>query len=246
MTGYSHGQAGIAQALLRLYDVTRDGRFRDAALGAIGVENEWFRADESNWQDMRSPDDPNPNCQWCHGATGIGLSGCRSTISFPSKVPTGRRSRQITNSRWPRQSISRAASGSSLLWRHGPARPAARSRAVSRQTGTGRARQTAHGRADGRGAGTRFISIFNRRGPGQSGLLHRRVRHWLPSATHGVSRSPSFDPHVGLTCPRILAASTRPASDQVNCLTASVRKYPSTAISSSNVPCSTMRPRSIT
>ncbi|HEX6087559.1 MAG TPA: type 2 lanthipeptide synthetase LanM family protein [Thermoanaerobaculia bacterium] len=82
LAGLSHGAAGIALALLRLYGRTGDVRFRDAALQGIEYERSLFDAAEENWPDLRV--DPNGvdageegehfMLAWCHGAPGIGLA----------------------------------------------------------------------------------------------------------------------------------------------------------------------------
>ena len=76
LTGFSHGAAGIAYALLRLYEVTDDLSYRDAALEGIDYERSVFSPSQANWPDLRNfnPDKkPAFPIQWCHGAAGIGL-----------------------------------------------------------------------------------------------------------------------------------------------------------------------------
>jgi type 2 lantibiotic biosynthesis protein LanM len=74
LTGYSHGAAGIAHALLRLAAASGQARFRDAALEAIDYERSVFDPIQGGWPDFRTPQAA-PPClaQWCHGAAGIGL-----------------------------------------------------------------------------------------------------------------------------------------------------------------------------
>jgi type 2 lantibiotic biosynthesis protein LanM len=77
LTGFSHGAAGIALALLRLYRATGDTEFRDAAQEALGYERRAFIPEAGNWPDLRSSAAPlatSAPCQWCHGAAGIGLA----------------------------------------------------------------------------------------------------------------------------------------------------------------------------
>ena len=76
LTGFSHGAAGIAYALLRLSRATQDARFRDAAKEAIAYEDELILPAEGNWPDLRSinADRVASMCTWCHGACGIGLA----------------------------------------------------------------------------------------------------------------------------------------------------------------------------
>ncbi len=86
LTGFSHGAAGIAWALLELAAVTGEERFRKAALDAIAYERSLFRPEVSNWPDLRdfaATIQGNNNNQhtcmtaWCHGAPGIGLARLR-------------------------------------------------------------------------------------------------------------------------------------------------------------------------
>jgi type 2 lantibiotic biosynthesis protein LanM len=89
LTGFSHGAAGVAWALLRLAAATGDERFAGAARGGIAFERSLYRPEHRNWADLRE----NPRsvaaepaardslhqserlmCAWCHGAPGIGLS----------------------------------------------------------------------------------------------------------------------------------------------------------------------------
>ena len=77
LTGFSHGAAGIAYALLKLYEATGKSSFREAALEAEAYETSVFLPEVSNWPDFRQP----PTGQgyvhqtaWCHGAPGIALS----------------------------------------------------------------------------------------------------------------------------------------------------------------------------
>jgi lantibiotic modifying enzyme len=80
LAGISHGAAGIALALLRLFDRTGDARFRDAALGAVAFERSLFAEAEQNWPDLRlgaqGADGSAGHFMWawCHGAPGIGLA----------------------------------------------------------------------------------------------------------------------------------------------------------------------------
>jgi len=79
LTGFSHGAAGIAYALLRLYAVTQEQSFREAAEEAIAYERSVFSAQASNWPDFRfssmtGDDQPTFANSWCHGASGIGLA----------------------------------------------------------------------------------------------------------------------------------------------------------------------------
>jgi type 2 lantibiotic biosynthesis protein LanM len=85
LTGFSHGAAGIAWALLELFAATSDTRFRDAAERGFAYERQWFSPEQENWPDFRSiaapaggSDAPGYALAWCHGAPGIGLSRLRA------------------------------------------------------------------------------------------------------------------------------------------------------------------------
>ena len=77
LTGFSHGAAGIAYALLRLYQVTGEAAFLKAAHEAISYERSVFIPEMGNWPDFRSTvleKGFTCMCSWCHGAPGIGLA----------------------------------------------------------------------------------------------------------------------------------------------------------------------------
>jgi type 2 lantibiotic biosynthesis protein LanM len=77
LTGFSHGAAGIAYALLRLYKASGEIAFLEAAEEAIAYERSVFIPEQENWPDFRQSfpkDKPVCMCSWCHGATGIGLA----------------------------------------------------------------------------------------------------------------------------------------------------------------------------
>lgn len=87
LTGFSHGAAGIAWALLELSSLTSEKRFKTAALAAIEYERSLFCAEMGNWPDLRDFTDTvladndkqliSKTTAWCHGATGIGLARLR-------------------------------------------------------------------------------------------------------------------------------------------------------------------------
>lgn len=80
LTGFSHGAAGIAYSLLRLYSYTNMSEFLDAADEAIAYESSVFSAECNNWPDFRGKDGEAMGSaqrfghSWCHGAPGIGLA----------------------------------------------------------------------------------------------------------------------------------------------------------------------------
>ncbi len=75
-TGMSHGAAGIALALARLYSVTKDEKYLKAVNEAILFED--TLRDKNNWYSYKDPISQklmNPKrFSWCHGAPGIGLA----------------------------------------------------------------------------------------------------------------------------------------------------------------------------
>jgi type 2 lantibiotic biosynthesis protein LanM len=78
LTGFSHGAAGIAWALLKLATVTGEERFRTTALAALEYERSLFSPESGNWPDLRDPEASGVAgasfaMAWCHGAPGIGL-----------------------------------------------------------------------------------------------------------------------------------------------------------------------------
>lgn len=83
LTGYSHGAAGIAVALLELSARTNDGKYREAAEAGFAYERRLYSPQHQNWPDLRSFSSPNPqqpgySLAWCHGAPGIALSRIRA------------------------------------------------------------------------------------------------------------------------------------------------------------------------
>jgi type 2 lantibiotic biosynthesis protein LanM len=79
LTGFSHGAAGIAYALLQLYKITDDAEFYEAALEATCFEGRAFVPEQNNWPDYRLSatklaQGPMFCMAWCHGAPGIGLA----------------------------------------------------------------------------------------------------------------------------------------------------------------------------
>jgi type 2 lantibiotic biosynthesis protein LanM len=79
LTGFSHGAAGIAWALIKLSAWSGDARFRESAQSAIAYERSTFVEREANWPDYRPPSeedrlDSRFMVAWCHGAPGIGLA----------------------------------------------------------------------------------------------------------------------------------------------------------------------------
>jgi len=86
LTGFAHGAAGIACALMELFQATRDPRYRQTAELGFAYEQRWFAAGARNWPDLRGypsrgvrPSDELPcGSMWCHGAPGVALSRLRA------------------------------------------------------------------------------------------------------------------------------------------------------------------------
>jgi type 2 lantibiotic biosynthesis protein LanM len=77
LTGFSHGAAGIAYALARLFEVTQKEEFLIAALESNAYEANVFIPEQNNWPDFRyPPTEKGYSCwnSWCHGASGIGMA----------------------------------------------------------------------------------------------------------------------------------------------------------------------------
>lgn len=85
LSGFSHGAAGIACSLLRLFEQTGDERYYQTAMEAILYEDSLFSEEHRNWLDLRDlSDDDEGNklhfmTSWCHGAPGI-VMGRLSTL----------------------------------------------------------------------------------------------------------------------------------------------------------------------
>jgi hypothetical protein len=81
LTGFAHGAAGIAFALLQLFAATGEERFRATSEAAFAFERHNFHPGLQNWLDLRYPlerDRFGPGALaasvWCHGSGGIAIS----------------------------------------------------------------------------------------------------------------------------------------------------------------------------
>lgn len=78
LTGYSHGNAGYAVALAKLFEATGNEEYYAAAAGALVYEQLNFSDEHQNWYDLREVDGkagpPSTMTAWCHGAPGIGIA----------------------------------------------------------------------------------------------------------------------------------------------------------------------------
>ena len=89
LTGFAHGVAGIANALLEAFTLTQNTIYRDIAFQGLRYENAFFDQQQQNWPDFRAQNQPATadsgleasvptcSCAWCHGAPGIALSRLR-------------------------------------------------------------------------------------------------------------------------------------------------------------------------
>ena len=73
MTGFAHGTAGIAYALLCLYRITGEKAFLEATLEGNAYETNLFSSETQNWPDLRQKKLSFIN-NWCHGSAGIGMA----------------------------------------------------------------------------------------------------------------------------------------------------------------------------
>jgi len=82
LTGFAHGAAGIAWALLELWKSTGEQKYRRAAEEGFQYEQSWFSAERGNWPDLRKYSSSYPvaaySDMWCHGAAGIAFSRLRA------------------------------------------------------------------------------------------------------------------------------------------------------------------------
>lgn len=90
LTGFAHGNAGIALNLLRLFAASGEERFRQTAIAAMEYERSLFSLERRNWPDLRKEFRPAAThdqqteagqqesnsymVAWCHGAPGIGMA----------------------------------------------------------------------------------------------------------------------------------------------------------------------------
>jgi lantibiotic modifying enzyme len=76
LTGFAHGAAGIAYALICLYEITGQTGLLQLPSKPLLMNRVFFCAEEANWPDFRQENDNDPAAaymrSWCHGAPGIG------------------------------------------------------------------------------------------------------------------------------------------------------------------------------
>ncbi|MBE5320821.1 type 2 lantipeptide synthetase LanM family protein [Pedobacter sp. MR2016-19] len=75
ITGMSHGASGVAIALMKAFDLTKDERYRATAMAHIDFEEKMYDANAANYPTYQStPTENKFITAWCHGAPGIGLT----------------------------------------------------------------------------------------------------------------------------------------------------------------------------
>jgi len=79
ITGFAHGAAGIAWALLELAAHTENNKYRDIALKAIQYEHGQYSCTAGNWAENapgseQASRETGPSMAWCYGGPGIGLA----------------------------------------------------------------------------------------------------------------------------------------------------------------------------
>src|SRR5262249_7884271 len=85
-SGFSHGAAGLALALLELHSITGRLDFRDAARRAFDYEETLFDPHRGNWADLRRPSGTSRfELAWCNGAPGIALARLRAAVLDPDR-----------------------------------------------------------------------------------------------------------------------------------------------------------------
>lgn len=101
LCGVSHGAGGIGWALLELFAVTREARFRKGAEGAFAYERSWLHEPSGTWPDLRVAGQrrgtgrraPSPTVgSWCHGEAGIALVRLRA-VEILGREPYEREAR---------------------------------------------------------------------------------------------------------------------------------------------------------
>lgn len=74
LLGFSHGVAGIAFALLRMTEASKNPVFTQLGQRALAYERAHFCPERKNWPRFDPDSAPGFPVQWCHGATGIGFA----------------------------------------------------------------------------------------------------------------------------------------------------------------------------
>jgi lantibiotic modifying enzyme len=83
LSGFAHGTAGIAYALVRLFQYTGQEEFRDAAIEGFAFERTLYIPELQTWFDPRC-NLPLNKASWCEGAPGVALGILGSMIAIDS------------------------------------------------------------------------------------------------------------------------------------------------------------------
>lgn len=83
LSGFAHGAAGIAYALVRLFLYTGQEEFRDAAIEGFAFERTLYIPELQTWFDPRC-NLPLNKASWCEGAPGVALGILGSMIAIDS------------------------------------------------------------------------------------------------------------------------------------------------------------------
>lgn len=83
LSGFAHGAAGIAYALVRLFQYTGQEEFRDAAIEGFAFERTLYIPELQTWFDPRC-NLPLSKASWCEGAPGVALGILGSMIAIDS------------------------------------------------------------------------------------------------------------------------------------------------------------------
>ena len=79
LSGFSHGAAGIANALTAVAQASNNAAFSTAASRYLNYERTLYSPETQNWRDLRHDQTSGHkySSSWCHGAPGIGLGRLR-------------------------------------------------------------------------------------------------------------------------------------------------------------------------
>lgn len=74
--GFAHGATGIAYSLSRLFKISGEKSFHDAAEAIFAAETHYLKPDKMGWKNLPQALAENPDLMgsWCRGASGLGLS----------------------------------------------------------------------------------------------------------------------------------------------------------------------------
>ncbi|MEO1035399.1 MAG: type 2 lanthipeptide synthetase LanM family protein [Pseudomonadota bacterium] len=90
-TGFAHGIAGVAHALIKLHQIDPQPKFIEAALGMMQVESAMYCTERSCWPERRAARIGEHRVRamaaWCNGSVGIGLSRLSAIELLGGSVP---------------------------------------------------------------------------------------------------------------------------------------------------------------